>query len=124
MKEARKIYIDNNVWQGLIKIAELEGVSIGDLITKMFMDKYAWKIEVPKPTPKNNIKEIKELLLKGADIANIPKDEYHLYYVLYCKECVYLSIVHRYSISPWTCLNEHKMVKLGTLNEILGGKGG
>jgi predicted nucleic-acid-binding Zn-ribbon protein len=121
--KARKIYIDDNIWQGMVKMAELEGVSIGALITRLFVDKYAWHVE-PKPTKKGNIKEIKELLLKGADIANIPKDEYRLYYVLYCKECLYLNIVHRNSVSAWTCLNEHKMDKLGTLSEILGGKEG
>jgi hypothetical protein len=121
MKEPKKIYIDNNIWQGIVKIANLEGLSIGDFIAKLFNDKYAWvnnNAVSDTAKPKSN-KSIKEYILECLRRYNIPKNEYHLYDVLYCKECLYIEIRSKYTISPWYCSNNHKYDLLGDLSAFL-----
>ena len=119
-KEAHKIYLDNQVWELLVKMADLEGVSIGDLIARLLMDKYHWKIDsntnntTTKPKP-----NIKELLQNAIAVAAIPKEEYKYYVVLYCKECLYIDIRSRYGIAAWLCDQGHKLELLGTLNAMV-----
>jgi hypothetical protein len=119
-KEAHKVYLDNQIWELLTKMADLEGVSIGDLIARLLMDKYHWKLDNNNNNtatkPKTNIKELlQKAIIEGA----IPKEEYRYYIVLYCKECLYIDIRSRYGIAPWLCDQGHKLELLGTLNTMV-----
>jgi hypothetical protein len=114
MKEPKKIYVDNDIWEGIVKMANLEGCSIGDLIAKLFNDKYAWKgntVEFSsKPKP-----NIRSMLLACIETGKIPKEDYDKYEVLYCKECMYIDVRSKYGIAPWLCSKGHKYEPLGIL---------
>jgi len=120
MKEPKKVYIDNHVWEGIIRIANMEGCSIGDLIARLFMDKYTWANTATtnndKPKPKPNIRS---MLLECIRASNIPKEDYNKYEVLYCKECMYIEIRSKYSIAPWLCSKGHKYEPLGILKAFI-----